>query len=80
MRPAETVQSDQLESAGLTLVTSKEIAQVESTQQVNIRCIYESLAFAEHLLVALEIHIGIQSQTEHGGQVLTDANTELRSQ
>ena len=78
--PAKAVEGNQLESAGLALIAAKEVAQVESSQQVNIGGVDECLAFAEKFLVALEIHITVQGESEDGGQVLADTNAELWSQ
>ena len=82
MSPTQTGKSNHLKSARLTRITSEEVAQVESSHQVNIHTINESLSTHQRLRILLREHvqINISSQTEYSCQVLTNANAQLRSE
>ncbi len=77
-----TYESDNLESTGLTLVTCEQVVHVPSGHQIKVSSVDESLATESSLTISLvsEISVNVQSQTEYGGQVLTNTKTELRSE
>ncbi len=81
MIPTTTGKSNHLEGAGLTLVTCESVHQVESGQHVKVHRIQESLASHQRLRVSLrtKIEICIESDSEYSSQILTNAETSLRS-
>ena len=80
--PTEAIKGNQLKSTGLTFISTKQVAQVKSTQQANICSINDGLVTHHRLRIALrhQISICVNSQTEYGGQILTQTDTGIGSE
>ena len=76
--PTEAVYRNNLEQTWLTLVTSKPVAQVYSTDQTNVHVASYSLRLWHVVLaVIVEVNITLSSQTEYWSEPATDTKASV---
>ena len=80
--PTEAIESDELELTWLTLVTSDEVVQVESTEQVNVKTVNELTSSWITILTActmsVETYNTLSTNAEYWSEVLTYDDSSCR--
>ena len=80
MHPSETAQGNHFKDTGLTGVAGEEVAEIERTQQADVRGLDESLRRQYGFLVGKTIQGTLGCQTEYRSKVSAEAKAGISSQ